>query len=316
MDPIKANEVPIPRGSTSKKRRVSDEDQSASLKRMKYESSYDDEFTNGGMHGRHSLPHQFTGGSSFLQDIAYSAQQALDRTSDVDLVPVDPALQAYTNGDYDSMDMANSYPVNDDTIMSSVECPPTDSALGRSREHAHSHNEAHGPSIEPLTPDPLPHNVTDVTHTSTNGYTGPHHAGNHAVRHPSSPVSPRHISVVSPYHPYLTSHSIGGYNNFTTDSDFPPPPITPTMSRPRKTPRSSKTPKSTANGRRRDSKENIKLENGISMSTGMGVNELTHMGNGALFSHSSAIDPNLDQASIDLIKQLQQEDLGLRRRSR
>jgi F-box/leucine-rich repeat protein 10/11 len=28
------------------------------------------------------------------------------------------------------------------------------------------------------------------------------------------------------------------------------------------------------------------------------------------------IDPNLDQASFDLIKQLQQEDLGLRRRSR
>jgi F-box/leucine-rich repeat protein 10/11 len=28
------------------------------------------------------------------------------------------------------------------------------------------------------------------------------------------------------------------------------------------------------------------------------------------------IDPSLDQASIDLIKQLQQEDLGLRRRSR
>jgi F-box/leucine-rich repeat protein 10/11 len=39
------------------------------------------------------------------------------------------------------------------------------------------------------------------------------------------------------------------------------------------------------------------------------------MGMGMGLGLNNVIDPNLDQASFDLIKQLQQEDLGLRRRS-
>jgi F-box/leucine-rich repeat protein 10/11 len=53
------------------------------------------------------------------------------------------------------------------------------------------------------------------------------------------------------------------------------------------------------------------------MGTGMmmGVDMGMGMGGGVgLGLNHSAIDPNLDQASFDLIKQLQQEDLGLRRR--
>ncbi|KAI1517976.1 JmjC domain-containing histone demethylation protein [Pyrenophora tritici-repentis] len=333
VDPIKANEIPIPRGSASKKRRVSDEDSGTGSKRMRHESSYDDEYLNGDMHGRHSLPNQFSGGSSFLQDIAYSAQQALDQSPEnEDLVPVDPALQAYTNGDYNNMDMAHSYQGNGDSVMSSVEYPPTDPMLMEGIEHTGHNGAAHGPSVEAITPGPPPHNNTSH---HTNGFASKPTAENHAVRHPSSPVSPRQISAATPTttttthnnnSPYITSPATNNYNNFTTNSDFPPPPITPTLSsykaraqqqqqnsssarKASRTPsrggRNSKTPKSTPGGRRPDS-NGIKLEHGMSMGTGVGIN----------MGMLGMIDPNLDQASFDLIKQLQQEDLGLRRRSR
>jgi len=300
---------------------------------MRHESSYDDEYLNGDMHGRHSLPNQFSGGSSFLQDIAYSAQQALDQSPEnEDLVPVDPALQAYTNGDYNNMDMVNSYQGNGDSVMSSVEYPPTDPMLMEGIEHTGHNGAAHCPSVEPITPGPPSHNDTANAHT--NGFTSKPAVENHAVRHPSSPVSPGHISAVTPtaaattttYNnggPYITSPATNNYNSFTTNSDFPPPPITPTLSSykaraqqhsssarkashtPSRGGRNSKTPKSTPGGRRPES-NGIKLEHGMSMGTGVGM----HMG------MLGMIDPNLDQASFDLIKQLQQEDLGLRRRSR
>ncbi|KAF1940706.1 hypothetical protein EJ02DRAFT_405948 [Clathrospora elynae] len=313
VDPVKANEIPIPRGSASKKRRVSDEDETSTAKRMRHESSYDDDYMNGDMHTRHSLPNQFSGGSSFLQDIAYSAQQALDQSPDDDLVPVDPALQAYGNGDYNTIDMANPYHMNGDTVMSSVEYQPNDPTLMGGIKLTGQNGEAHEPSIQPMTPGPPPHN--DTIHVHTDDFDSKSAVEHHAVRHPSSPVSPRDVSATSPttnnYNPYLTSPATQTYNNFTTNSDFPPPAITPYKSSGRKeshTPsrggRGSKTPKTTP-ARRRDS-GGIKLEHGMSMETGMG---LGMMGMGM-------IDPNLDQASFDLIKQLQQEDLGLRRRSR
>lgn len=287
---------------------------------MKYESSYDDDYLIGDMHSRHSLPNQFSGGSFSLQDIAYSAQQALDQSPDDDMVPVDPALQAYANGDYngDYAAMENSYPNNGDTVMSSVEYQGNDAMLIDGIELGDADGEPHGPSVEPLTPGP-PHN-DNASHVHTNGYTSKGPVEHHAVRHPSSPVSPRHVSATSPttntYNSYLTSPAQHNYNNFTTNSDFPPPPITPLANStrsarglnssghkashtPSHVPRNSKTPKSTPGGRRRDSKDGIKLEHGLAA---MGV--------------TGMIDPNLDQASIDLIKQLQQEDLGLRRRSR
>jgi F-box/leucine-rich repeat protein 10/11 len=287
---------------------------------MRHESSYDDEYLHSDIHSRHSLPNQFNGGSSFLQDIAYSAQQALDQSPDDDLVPVDPALQAYANGDY-AMDMTHSYHTNGDTVMSSVEYQPTDPMLMDGIELTGPNGEPHGPSIEPLTPGPPPHN--DTVHVHTNGFASKpapeHHVEHHAVRHPSSPISPRHVSAVSPmnnnnYNPYMTSPATNNYNNFTQNSDFPPPPITPSYKKqslgrksshtPSRGGRNSKTPKSTPS-RRQDS-GGIKLEHGMSMGTGMGMN----------MGMLGMIDPNLDQASFDLIKQLQQEDLGLRRRSR
>lgn len=108
-----------------------------------------------------------------------------------------------------------------------------------------------------------------------------------------------------------TSPTTHNHNMFTTGSDFIPP-VTPTA--PHRTApssshksgqRNSRTPRSASDGRRRDSKDSIKLEQGLTMAMtlGMGIN-------------LDFIDPNLDQASRDLIKQLQAEEHGLRRRSR
>jgi F-box/leucine-rich repeat protein 10/11 len=356
VDPVKANEVPIPRGSATKKRRVSDEDSTATAKRMKHESSYEDDYIGRDIHARHSLPNHFSVGSAHLQDIAFSAQQALARGQD-DLVPVDPALQAYANSAFSAMEMAPSYATNGDGIMSSIEQQVEGDISMDGMDFSQHNSQAH----QSLTPGPPPHNDTihvqrigyptsDTIHVQSNGYPAPStmHAqpngfpasdtvhvqpngfSSNAVRRPSSPVSPRHMSAVSPgtntFDQYMASptlnhnghsHSLNHNNHydFTADSDFPPPPATPTTNtRPPNsssgiashTPsraRASKTPKSTSGARRRDSKDGIKLEAGLGMGMNMGLMGMEMM-----------IDPSLDQASIDLIKQLQQEELGLRRR--
>jgi F-box/leucine-rich repeat protein 10/11 len=311
---------------------------------MKHESSFEDDYLNGDVPTRHSLPNQFSVGSSLLQDIAFSAQQALARDED-DSVPVDPALQAYANGAYSAMDMNHSYVTNGNGILSSVEQQMEGDIAMDGIEFATQNGGLHGPSVEPLTPGPPPHNDTvhgqtngypaaDVIHAKANGFES-QSSLNNAVRRPSSPVSPRNMSAVSPgtenYNTYMTSpimNNHNSYNNFTTDSDFPPPPATPAAnvhrtSRPpnssgRKTTqtpsrrRASKTPKSTPGGRRHDSGEGIKLEAGL----GMGMNMSMGMNMNMSLLGMDMIDPSLDQASIDLIKQLQQEELGLRRRSR
>jgi F-box/leucine-rich repeat protein 10/11 len=223
--------------------------------------------------------------------------------------------------------------------MSSIEQQAEGDMQMNDMEFATHNGGLHGPSVEPLTPGPPPHN--DTVHAHTNGYSATdihvktngfasqssHH---NAVRRPSSPISPRQISAISPgmnnFNTYMTSPTMNHNNhdyNFTTDSDFPPPPATPATNpygssrppnssgqKPSHTPsrnRASKTPKSTPGSRRHDKGDDIKLEAGLGMgNVGMGMNMLG----------MDMIDPSLDQASIELIKQLQQEDLGLRRRSR
>ncbi|KAH7410452.1 hypothetical protein DE146DRAFT_644993 [Phaeosphaeria sp. MPI-PUGE-AT-0046c] len=340
VDPIKANEVPIPRGSASKRRRVSDEDSSSAAKRMKHDTSFEGDYMNGDLQTRHSLPTQFSVGSSLLQDIAFSAQQALARDED-DLVPVDPALQAFANGAYSAMDTNGAYATNGDDIVSSIE-DQIEGDIPMDDGYAMQNGGGHGPSIEPLTPGPPPHNGTthvqtnghsmhDSTHAKLNGF-DLNPSQDHAVRPPLSPVSPRHTSAISPgadSYNYMTSSANDAYN-FTADSDFPPPPVTPSanahrQSRPPNSaglkanhtpsrPRASKTPKSTPGSRRHDSRDGIKLEAGLGMGGMNGMNLGMNMNAGLL--SMDVIDPSLDQASIDLIKQLHQEDLGLRRRSR
>lgn len=275
------------------------------------ESSLDDSGISNGdaHHSRHSLPHQFSIGGSLLQDIAYSAQQALNQRPEEELMPIDPALQGYANDGYSPANTAPSYPPMGEMIMSSIEQHHTHSESMDGVEYSEVNGQQQGPSIEPLTPGPPAYHDQgnhNNGHHQMNGYMPYPPAQHDAVRPLSSPVSPRHVRAMSPTSP--TTHD---HNMFTTGSDFIPP-VTPTAHR-RTAPstshksgqRHSRTPKSTPGGRRRDSKDSIKLEQGLTMAMtlGMGIN-------------LDFIDPNLDQASRDLIKQLQAEEHGLRRRSR
>lgn len=283
-------------------------------KRMKYELSYDDEFPNGEIHARQSLSSQFNG-SSFLRDLAYSAQQALNQNPDDDFVPLDPALQGFANGTYPSADLAPSYEQNGDSIMTSIEYQNGSTVPMEGGDYVRQQTEPHGPSVEPLTPRPP--SRSDTIHVHTNGLTSKTTCKQDSKRRPSSPISPKDASMTSPieikHNSHVTSTSNDDTNKAHGNIEVPPPPATPITSTSRSTRglhnhksgntpsrggRNLKTPKSTPGGRRRDSRDGIKTEHGV--------------GGGIL----GMIDPNLDQASIDLIKQLQQEDLGLRRRSR
>jgi F-box/leucine-rich repeat protein 10/11 len=308
VDPIKANEVPVPRGSAAKRRRVSEEDSASMSKRMKQEPSMDDGGFSNGHHPRHSLPHRFDIGGSLLQDIAYSAQQALNRQPDEELMPIDPALQGYAHEEYAPASMAPSYPPNGDMVMSSIEQQHGNQGQMDGVQYSEANGQQQGPSIEPLTPGPPAYHAPAQHangHHQMNGYMPYPPTQHDAVHRYSSPVSPQHIRAPSPTSP--TTHN---HNMFTTGSDFIPP-VTPTAhhqtapcSTQKSAQRGSRTPK-TPGGRRRDSKDSVKLEQGLTMAMtlGMGIN-------------LDFIDPNLDQASRDLIKQLQAEEHGLRRRSR
>ncbi|KAH6644040.1 hypothetical protein C7974DRAFT_348667 [Boeremia exigua] len=301
VDPIKANEVPVPRGSAAKRRRVSEDDTTTMSKRVKQESSIDEGGFSNGHHPRHS---QFNMGGSLLQDIAYSAQQALG--PDDEPMPIDPALQGYSHDEYPSTSMPPSYSQTGDMIMSSIEQQRGSHEPMDGVQYPTTNGQ--GPSVEPLTPGPLPYlepRQQGNSRRRMNGYMPYPPAQHDAVRPISSPVSPRHVRAPSPTSP-TTIHNL-----FTTGSDFiaPVTPTAPQRTVPSSThksaQRSSRTPKTTPGGRRRDSKDSVKLEQGLSMAMtlGMGIN-------------LDFIDPNLDQASRDLIKQLQAEEHGLRRRSR
>lgn len=248
------------------------------------------------------------------------------------MVPVDPALQAYANGAFTAME-APMYATNSDGIVSSIEQQAEGDVSMSGIDFTQHNGQAQGTSVESLTPGPPPHNHTQGNgyqppDVQTNGYPEPeiHHAQangyqdstpihiqtngydskapheHNAVRHPSSPVSPG----TSTFNQYMTtSPTMSHANNhyaFTTNSDFPPPPTTP--ARNQKTPSrhpASKTPNS--GSRQSDSKDGIKLESGLGMSMMTGGMDML-------------IDPSLDQASRDLIKQLELEDRGLRDRRR
>lgn len=223
-------------------------------------------------------------------------------------MPIDPALQGYSHEEYPSRSMETSHPQMGDIIVSSIEQQHGTHMPMDGVQYSEA-NGQQGPSIEPLTPGPPAYHDPghhQNGHHQANGYMPYPPTQRDAVRPISSPVSPRHMRAASPTSP--TTHN---HNMFTTGSDFIPP-VTPTASH-RAAPssnhksgqRSSRTPKSTPGGRRRDSKDSVKLEQGLTMAMtlGMGIN-------------LDFIDPNLDQASRELIKQLQAEEHGLRRRSR
>ncbi|PVH94255.1 hypothetical protein DM02DRAFT_539866 [Periconia macrospinosa] len=153
VDPIKANEIPIPRGAASKKRRISEEEPMPSNRKMKKETA-DGEFINVHVRHRNSLPTNLGApGSNELQELAYSAQQALNQAMPDDAtMPIDPALQSYdTDRDAVVLDSSSHVP-HRDTIMSSIE-GGLDNQIRDTQTSAATY-AYHGSSTEPVASGP------------------------------------------------------------------------------------------------------------------------------------------------------------------
>jgi len=277
-----------------------------------------------------------------LQDIAFSAQQALNQSPDDRVLSVDPALHTYANDDYHTNYATveePTFPTNGGTVMSSVECQANESMLMDGIEPTGHNSEPRGFGMDSVTPGPPSYKKNDksnnkisTNHIHQNGFLSKPRNEEHAVRHPSS--SPIFSHIPSPTRPF--------HNNITTIPTSPdlPPPTTPHPPRllrgapslpssakkqtctPSSTRRVSKTPKSAPGAARRHastSKDAIKMECGRSSAAATATTTTADTLFGAVgagMMHLGAQDPHLDQASRDLIKQLQQEDLGLRRRRR
>lgn len=227
---------------------------------MRKESGVDGGMTNGGVHSRLSLPNMSIGGTS-LQDIAYSAQQALNEVYPEDTMPIDPALQSY-----DTIRINAPSHSSRDVAMSSIEHVP-DSLINGVEEQPRSEL---GPSVEPLTPGPL-----SVEPNGISPYrSSPQEYDTIAVALPVTPSARRPAKATSARKASQT---------------------------PRPSNRTSTTPKSAPGGRRRGSKESIKVE---------------PRSEPKMRAMSSTAESEEDMASLALALQLQMEEHGLRRRSK
>ncbi|PSN64583.1 hypothetical protein BS50DRAFT_576024 [Corynespora cassiicola Philippines] len=204
VDPVKANEVPIPRGSASKKRRISDVEPETTGRKVKKEYIGDATVMNGDAHLQHafSTPSRKSG-SGELQGIAYAAQMAIGRAPPETPTNIDPALQSYEH--------IHGQPPHRDAVISSIENPSNGSPMQGVEQTPRS--EPHGPSVEPLTPGPVPMNIQNEPSS--------------IMMDPSSPLSLPAQSV-SP-----TGIHVPG----------PAPPITPIAPRSSTGPKTSQTPR-------------------------------------------------------------------------
>jgi F-box/leucine-rich repeat protein 10/11 len=194
VDPIKANEIPIPRGAASKKRRISEEDSNSASRKMKKEF-HNSEMSDGTIRHRNSLPNAFSmAQASELRGLVFSAQQALDQVQPEDSMPIDPSLQSY-GYDEDTI-MADESPqhTHRDTVMSSIEHVP-DGFIDGSEVRPNSARG--GPSVEPLTPGPVVDDISHQTNGISQGQILTQANDVIAVAPPMTPTAPRSAGLSS-----------------------------------------------------------------------------------------------------------------------
>lgn len=172
------------------------------------------------------------GGPTELQDLAFSAQQALNRVPD-DTMPIDPTLQAYhQHADTVAMEMPRA--PHGDSVMFSVEDLSNAPMDGM---HASSNPRLAPPVMEPISPGTVPNGFPLRTNGSAEGPPSPRDKANSLQ-----------LSPLTPNKQYL------GWPGATSSARKPSQTQTPHRSN-----RKSNTPK-TPSGRRYDSKESLKLE--------------------------------------------------------
>ncbi|KAF2876358.1 hypothetical protein BDV95DRAFT_560548 [Massariosphaeria phaeospora] len=311
VDPVKANEMPIPRGSGSKKRRISDEHPEAANRKMKRDHMTDGGSVNGEVFG------------DFYSRIPSRSPSHAERpmTAPQDLIPIDPSLQTYDYAMAEAAPPAFSETHQMDAVWSSIENGPGEAMEGVVETEW---REPRGPSVEPLTPAPVPQGL----HGEANGI-DPGLSSPWARTAPSSPSERDNITVARRYSPIM-NHIVVGHSsssdrdNITVarsslpngDGSALAVPTTPVQTHsprpgfsaskitntPRSSNRTSNTPRSAFGVRRQDSKDSIKMEPSLEQK----MRDLS----------SSAGGTEQDMASLALALQLQMEEHGLRRRSK
>lgn len=227
--------MPIPRGAAAKKRRVSDEDPIMAHRKLKKETISDgSSIYNPGRHRNASSGEfYFGGGTTELQDLAFSAQQALNQVPDDDTVPIDPALQSFEHHEKPRPD-ASAQASQEDAVMFSVEDSLNDAMEG---VEAGMNPRQAPPVMEPISPG-----------TDTNGFRV---QINGTLEDIPSPQDDRNGIRFSPLTPNA-QHS--GWLGSTFGSRKPNHTQTPHRSN-----RQSNAPK-TPSSRRCDSKDSTKAE--------------------------------------------------------
>lgn len=185
-------------------------------------------------------------------------------------MPIDPALQSYKHGNDGYLADTFSHSLHQDAVMFSVEDLPN----GTTERVKTSMGTQTGPVLDLVSPGTVPKDF----HVQPNGIT----------EDPPSPHASRTSIQFSPLTPNVQR------------SGWPCPSGRKPSQTPYRSRRQSNTPK-TPSGRRRDSKESIKLEPRSEPK--------------ARATSSAVVDSEEDMASLALALQLQMEEHGLRRRS-
>lgn len=278
IDPIKASETPVPRGSASKKRRISgDNDEGEALNKKIKRDSFAG-LINGEVshYNRYPLAHPVSQPEAQDSMSVHSAHQALDLASSDEVLPIDPQL----SGDMDGKIQTATPPSNAhsrETIISSIEDHSEDSM-----EDVVEANliDPELLNLEPHTPTP--------TH---NGSASAPHGG---VTDELSPLALAVQSISPGYRPANNTADITPNRPWASR-------VSGTPRRKSQTPhalsRWGSTPKS-SRGRRNST---IKLE---------------PKSDSKPRAASSIENHEEDQASLALAMQLQMEEHGLRRRSK
>ena len=251
IDPVKAAETPVPRGSTSKKRRISDEhDGEAINKRIKRESFAGLVSGEVSQWNRYPLAKPRAASATEQRDmIATLTPDGVARASPIGSIPIDSQLSRDEEAIIDDA-------VDRMTIVSTIEHAPGDPMEGVIEASIDSPLVA----TEPQTPGP-PHR--DL-YEQPNG-----------VSHSPGPS------------PLNDTRAASAYTNASRSRKAT---VTPHKVK-------SRTPKSTPRKKgRRDSKETVKLESDARA--------------------MSSTENEADMASYALAMKLQQQEYGLRRRSK
>ncbi|OCK79216.1 hypothetical protein K432DRAFT_426701 [Lepidopterella palustris CBS 459.81] len=282
IDPVKASEQPVPRGSASKKRRTSDENVSPEIKKPKKDSLTTSILSNGDDSVQSVAPPNdvYMDGLSYRQKSIPELQDSIVVSSPAKPTGppqlIDPIMDdALISNDEGNQRRAQDVIPHVEAIISSIERPMGDHFAGAKKEHRSPSSIPFQRNPHTPAPPTKPINNMDVDPSSPltdiAGSVSPDHRRNGII------ASLESVQVI----PQTSRRGTSVHK----------PSLTPGPASSRK----GSTPKSAGASKvRRDSKGSLKLEQK---------------------SRAISLVETEEEASLRLARELQQEEYGLRRRS-